>query len=193
VGNYVIDHDPLARVALFSSERFVNDFIRAARHSSLDDFRKKYREGYDVALVDDLYATFGIEGSQEELFGVLRHFEKKRKRVVIATSSLPGKDQPHTSSEFMRLLGAATKVKIGAPDYETRTKFIEQYLVKQASFIAACESSRGSLSPKDVTVAILALAGPGFRELEGALLRLETMASINGNDWKSAIEELKIR
>ena len=194
IGNYVIENEPEARVGLISAESFVSDYIQAIRAQNLDSFRKKYRDGYDLLLVDDLTAVFGKLYSEEELYRTLRHVEKLGGRVVIAAASLPANDEPHSSSEFHRWLETLPKVEISAPNEEARTLFINQYLASSEGFRGACANSERKISERDVVDAILPIAGVSFRELEGKLLQLNALALLSGrNDWQAALETLKGR
>src|SRR5437016_3092352 len=68
IGHQQLKHRPTSRIVYISSERFMNEFVQALRTQRMHEFRRNYREGIDVLLVDDVQFLAGKEGTQDEFF-----------------------------------------------------------------------------------------------------------------------------
>ena len=61
-------HAPGMRARYTTCEAFTNEFIAAIKGNRMDDFKRRYREEYDVLLIDDIQFLAGKDGIQEEFF-----------------------------------------------------------------------------------------------------------------------------
>lgn len=70
LGNYILQHNPKAKVLYLHSERFVADMIKALQRNAMNEFKKYYRE-VDCLLIDDIQFFANKERSQEEFFSYI--------------------------------------------------------------------------------------------------------------------------
>src|SRR6185312_10441538 len=59
IGNHLISKNPNARVCYISAENFVNELVDSLQHKRMPDFRNKFRETYDLLLIDDIQFIAG--------------------------------------------------------------------------------------------------------------------------------------
>jgi chromosomal replication initiator protein len=57
IGNHLIAKRPGARVAYLSAEKFVNELIESIQHRRMSQFRAKYRDSYDMILIDEFSSS----------------------------------------------------------------------------------------------------------------------------------------
>ncbi|HZJ64099.1 MAG TPA: DnaA/Hda family protein, partial [Kofleriaceae bacterium] len=65
IGHQQLANRPSARIVYLSSERFMNEFVQAIRTGRMHEFRRNYREGIDVLLIDDVQFLAGKESTQD--------------------------------------------------------------------------------------------------------------------------------
>ena len=68
IGHQQLANRPSARIVYLSSERFMNEYVHAIRTGRMHEFRRNYRDGIDVLLVDDVQFLAGKESTQDEFF-----------------------------------------------------------------------------------------------------------------------------
>src|SRR6185437_10530539 len=66
VGNHLKEHFPNLTICYCSAERFLNECISSIRRNEMYKFRKKYRENFQVLLVDDVQVLNKGQAVQEE-------------------------------------------------------------------------------------------------------------------------------
>ena len=59
IGHQQLANRPTARIVYLSSERFMNEYVQAIRTGRMHEFRRNYRDGIDVLLVDDVQFLAG--------------------------------------------------------------------------------------------------------------------------------------
>ncbi|MCX5880743.1 MAG: DnaA/Hda family protein, partial [Deltaproteobacteria bacterium] len=67
VGNHILTENPAEKVYYITAEDFSNEMVSAFQHDTLDLFKKKYRTGCNVLLLDDVHYLSGKERTQVEL------------------------------------------------------------------------------------------------------------------------------
>tara|TARA_B100001248_G_scaffold262718_2_gene261457 strand:- start:3663 stop:5099 length:1437 start_codon:yes stop_codon:yes gene_type:complete len=168
VGNHILQRYPQLKINYFSAERFLNECINAIRFKDMDRFRKNYREGYDILLVDDVQILGRGESVQEEFFYLLDHFIGQNKQVVVASDRMP-KDIHGLADRIRTRLEWGVIADIQMPDYETRVAIL-RYKAEQ----------RQIKLPEDVIHFIAKISKRSIRELEGNLNKLKMYTELQG-------------
>jgi len=166
VGHALHARQPRLRIVYLSAERFMNEFITAVRYNQFAEFRRRYREDCDALLIDDIQFIAGRDRTMDEFFHVFNALYEAGKQIMITSDQMPTNMQGMEERITSRLnWGLVADVK--APDLETRVAILRQKA--EAENIAI---------PKDVTVCLASLVRSNVRELEGALIRVATFASL---------------
>lgn len=180
IGNYVLEHNPGARVLYISSEKFTNEFINAVRDNRGEDFRNKYRK-IDVLLIDDIQFLAGKEGTQEEFFHTFNALHEERKQIIISSDRQP-KEIPTLEDRLRSRFEWGLNTDIQPPDLETRIAILRKKAKAENLDI-----------PNEAMVYIANQIDTNIRELEGALIRVVAYSSLINQDITThlAAEALK--
>lgn len=158
---------PGTRIVYISSERFMNEYVNAIRSGQMHEFRKRYREGIDVLLVDDVQFLAGKDGTQDEFFHTFNALHENHKQIVLTADR-----KPHEISDIADRLRTrfawGLLADIEPPELEVRIAILRKK--------AAVESVH---LPDDVALYIASAIKSNVRELEGALIRLSAYASLS--------------
>jgi chromosomal replication initiator protein len=156
-----------ARILYISAEKFMNEYITAIRTNGMPDFRRRYREGIDVLLVDDIQFLAGKDGTQDEFFHTFNALHDTHKQIVLTADR-----KPHEISDIADRLRSrfawGLLADIEPPELEVRIAILRKK--------AASESIP---LPDDVGLFIATSIKSNVRELEGALIRLAAYASLS--------------
>jgi chromosomal replication initiator protein len=167
IGHQQLANRPGARIVYISSERFMNEFVQALRTGRMHEFRRNYREGIDVLLVDDVQFLAGKEGTQDEFFHTFNALHENHKQIVLTADR-----KPHEISDIADRLRTrfawGLLADIEPPELEVRIAILRKK--------AAVESVT---LPDDVAMYIASAIKSNVRELEGALIRLAAYASLS--------------
>jgi chromosomal replication initiator protein len=158
---------PGARILYLSGERFMNEYIHAIRTNQMHLFRRRYREGCDVLLVDDVQFLAGKDGTQDEFFHTFNALHDSHRQIVLTADR-----KPHEISDIADRLRTrfawGLLADIEPPELEVRVAILRKK--------AAAESIH---LPDDVALFIASAIRSNVRELEGALIRLAAYASLS--------------
>ncbi|HEY1813306.1 MAG TPA: chromosomal replication initiator protein DnaA [Kofleriaceae bacterium] len=167
IGHQQLANRPGARIVYISSERFMNEYVQAIRTGKMHDFRRNYREGIDVLLVDDVQFLAGKESTQDEFFHTFNALHEMHKQIVLTSDR-----KPHEISDIADRLRSrfawGLLADIEPPELEVRIAILRKK--------AAVE---GVTLPDDVALYIASAVKSNVRELEGALIRLAAYASLS--------------
>ncbi len=169
IGQYVIDHNPDAKVVYLSSEKFTNEFINSIRDNSAIDFRNKYRN-VDVLLIDDIQFLAGKESTQEEFFHTFNTLHDEAKQIVIS-SDRPPKEIPTLEDRLRSRFEWGLITDITPPDLETRIAILRKKARAEGLDIS-----------NEVMLYIANQIDTNIRELEGALIRVVAYSSLINQD-----------
>jgi chromosomal replication initiator protein len=167
IGHQQLLNRPGARIVYISSERFMNEYVQAIRTGKMHEFRRNYREGIDVLLVDDVQFLAGKESTQDEFFHTFNALHENHKQIVLTADR-----KPHEISDIADRLRTrfawGLLADIEPPELEVRIAILRKK--------AAVESVA---LPDDVALYIATAIKSNVRELEGALIRLAAYASLS--------------
>jgi chromosomal replication initiator protein len=167
IGHQQLANRPTARIVYLSSERFMNEYVQAIRTGRMHEFRRNYREGIDVLLIDDVQFLAGKESTQDEFFHTFNALHENHKQIVLTADR-----KPHEISDIADRLRTrfawGLLADIEPPELEVRIAILRKK--------AAVESVA---LPDDVAMYIASSIKSNVRELEGALIRLAAYASLS--------------
>src|SRR3569623_375196 len=166
-GHQQVANRPGARVVYISSERFMNEYVQAIRTGKMHEFRRNYREGIDVLLVDDVQFLAGKESTQDEFFHTFNALHETHKQIVMTADR-----KPHEISDIADRLRTrfawGLLADIEPPELEVRIAILRKKAAVEAVNL-----------PDDVALYIASAIKSNVRELEGALIRLAAYASLS--------------
>ena len=167
IGHQQISNRPEARVVYLSSERFMNEYVQAIRTGRMHEFRKNYREGIDVLLVDDVQFLAGKEGTQDEFFHTFNALHENHKQIVLTADRKP-QEISDIADRLRSRFAWGLLADIEPPELEVRIAILRKKAAVEAITL-----------PDDVAMYIAAAIKSNVRELEGALIRLAAYASLS--------------
>ncbi len=172
----------LKKVIVISCASFTNEFISALSTQKIDRFREHYRSA-DALLIDDIQFLCDKERTQEEFFHTFNDIYNREQQIVL-TSDAPPMAIEGLSERLVSRFRLGLVVQLEAPDLETRMAIVQRKMV-----------SRNLELPQEVVEQIAVRIIDNVRELEGAVLRIESMilhegVSATPDHVGSALDEL---
>jgi chromosomal replication initiator protein len=169
VGNRIHQKNSRARIICIQAETFLNEMIVALREEKMEPFRKRFRKDCDVLLMDDIEIIAGKERTQEEFFYTFNELYQAGKKIVITSDKFP-KEMTTLEERLKSRFESGIIVDIQPPEFETRLSILKH--------IAQTENIN---LPDEVAVFIAEVIKSNIRKLEGSLIRLAAVASLNGS------------
>jgi chromosomal replication initiator protein len=167
IGHQQLANRPGARIVYISSERFMNEYVQAIRTGKMHEFRRSYREGIDVLLIDDVQFLAGKESTQDEFFHTFNALHENHKQIVLTSDR-----KPHEITDIADRLRSrfawGLLADIEPPELEVRIAILRKKAAVEAVTL-----------PDDVAMYIATAIKSNVRELEGALIRLAAYASLS--------------
>jgi chromosomal replication initiator protein len=159
IGNKVLENNPRANVRYIHAERYVSDMVKAFRHKSFDDFKRKY-DTLDVLLIDDIQFFAGKDRTQEEFFYTFNNLIESHKQVIITSDTFP-KDMDGIEDRLKSRFSWGLTVMLDPPELEMRVAI----LLNKAQ-------QEGESLDENTAFFIAKQIRSNVRELEGALKRV---------------------
>lgn len=181
IGNHMIAQNRNARVAYLSAEKFVNELIDCVQHRRMSQFRAKYRDSYDLILIDDIQFIAGKTSSEEEFFHTFNALHSSKRQIVM-TCDRPPKEIQGLEERIRTRFEWGLVVDITPPEIETRIAILKSKAERDDIYL-----------PDDVATFLASYIKSNVRELEGVLIRLQAQASLTGAEisLEMAKQELK--
>lgn len=182
IANQVLIRNPNARVLYISAERFVNEMIESIQHHKTTEFRKKYRDSFDVILFDDIQFIAGKTRTEEEFFHTFNALHSSKRQIVL-TSDRPPKEIEGLEERLRTRFEWGLIADITPPEIETRIAILKAKAERDDIYL-----------PDDVATFLATYIKSNVRELEGALIKLQAHASLTGAELslELAKQQLKI-
>jgi chromosomal replication initiator protein len=178
IGHAVLRHNPDARVAYLSTEKFTNEFIQALQENALTRFRQRYRH-VDILLIDDVQFLAGKERIQEEFFHTFNDLFESSKQIVL-TSDRRASEIQKLESRLVSRFEWGLPADIQAPDLETRL-----------AILRTKAQSLNCTLPEPILNFIAQNITKNIRRLEGALLKVASYSSLTNKPIDlAAVERL---
>lgn len=166
VGNHILNERPEERIYYISAEDFSNEMVYAMRNDSVDQFKKKYRYGCDVLLLDDIHYLTGKERTQIELAMTLDSLVNSGKRIIFSSCCLP-MEIPKLNDTLRSRLSGSIISPIEPPNFRTRLRIVQ----KKAA-------TKGLEVPEDVARYLASELTEDIRQLESGLISVAARASL---------------
>lgn len=181
IGNYALVKNPSLKVRYVTSEEFTNEFIDALQNpdqsqGQIAAFNKRYRQ-VDVLLIDDIQFLGGKEATLDQFFHTFNSLRQANKRIVIASDAAP-KNLKGFEARLISRFESGLTVDVKPPDPETRI-----------AILRLIASMNGSKIPNDVLDLIAERFTENIRELEDALTRVTSVASLSDQPVTRALAE----
>lgn len=167
VGNYLLQHNPSAKVLYLHSERFVADMVKSLQNNRMDDFKDRYRS-VGALLIDDIQFIAGKDRTQEEFFHTYNALVEGQQQLILTCDKYP-KEINGLDERLKSRFGWGLTVAVEPPELETRV----------AILMSKSEQMRIDLPP-DVAFFIGKRICSNVRELEGVLKRVAANAHFTG-------------
>jgi chromosomal replication initiator protein len=164
-----LERAPRTRILYLSCETFVNHFISALEHGSLDKFRDKYR-CVNVLVVDDVHVLANKEKTQEEFFHTFNTLYNSGAQIVLSSDS-PPVEIPTLQERLVSRFSWGLVTRLETPCYETRVAILKRK-----------GRERGRELPDELTRFLAERIDTNVRELEGAVNKLLGFASLSGQE-----------
>lgn len=168
IANEVYQKNPSVKIIYITSEEFTNDVVEAIRTNQTGQMKKKYRSA-SLLIIDDVQFIAGKDKVQEELFHTFNILIDNSAQIVLSSDRPPHEIKKLEARLSSRFAGGLT-VDVEAPDFELKTAIL---LIKAKKYNVEL--------PIDVAKAIAEHVSDA-RSLEGALLRIITVATSKGEE-----------
>ena len=138
------------RVVLASAESFTSQLVASIQSRATDRFKRRFREGCELLILEDVQFLAGKSATQLELFHTLEHLRAAGRAVVMTGDRLPlaiGGLAPRVAS----ILASGIVAEIEAPDAQVRREILRSKAAAGGVHLpAACldllvETVRGSV------------------------------------------------
>ncbi len=180
IGQHVATTKKGARIAFLSSEKFTNEYIDAIQNNNLVKFRRKYRQT-DVLLIDDIQFLAGKERIQEEFFHTFNALHEAHKQIVL-TCDRPASEIKNLEQRMVSRFEWGLVSEMQAPDVETRLAILRKK-----------EKAMGVELPDEIIDFLASRIRTNIRRLEGALIRVASLASLTGKKLTLQVVEGLLR
>lgn len=170
IGNKVKqDFNGEKTVLYITSESFTNEFVHAIRNNRISEFSMLYRS-VDVLIIDDIQFFSGKERTQEEFFHIFNTLHQEGKQIILSSDRAP-KDIPDIQERLISRFNWGLNADLQMPEFETRYAILER---------------KAHDNGIDFDPEILEFIAMNFksnvRDLEGAIIKLLAMSSLQGID-----------
>jgi len=181
IGNHLIAHNPNARLAYLSAEKFVNELIDSLQHRRMPQFRSKYRDSYDMILIDDIQFIAGKNTSEEEFFHTFNALHSSKRQIIVTSDRAP-KEIEGLEERVRTRFEWGLVADISPPEIETRIAILKTKAERDDIYL-----------PDDVATFLATHIKSNVRELEGVLIRLQAQASLTGAEISLEMAKHELR
>lgn len=176
IGNHAKKLKQGLRVYYTAAETLFIELIQGIERGNTLNFKSKYRS-QDILLIDDVHYLVGKERLQEEIFHIFNNLHGEGKQVAF-TSDRPPHEIPTLEERLASRLQAGLVVDLQPPDIETRIAILRRKAEKEGFELS-----------QDVAYSIASRVNSNIRQLEGCLIRLIAISSIQNKKITIEIAE----
>jgi len=148
-----------------SCDGFMTQFMTAVQSGRMVEFRHTFRD-IDLLVVDDIHFLAKRDRTQEEFFHTFNALYQGNKQIIMS-SDAPPEEIPDLEDRMVSRFLWGLVVKVDKPSFETRVEILKRKA-----------HNRGLTLPENVASEIAHHIDTNIRELEGAITKLQIVASI---------------
>ncbi|MDF1809662.1 MAG: chromosomal replication initiator protein DnaA [Phycisphaerales bacterium] len=148
-----------------SCDGFMTQFMNAVQSGRMVEFRHTFRD-IDLLVVDDIHFLAKRDRTQEEFFHTFNALYQGNKQIIMS-SDAPPEEIPDLEDRMVSRFLWGLVVKVDKPSFETRVEILKRKA-----------HNRGLTLPENVASEIAHHIDTNIRELEGAITKLQIVASI---------------
>jgi chromosomal replication initiator protein len=156
---------PGARIYYTSCEGFMTQFMDAVQAGEMSHFRHTFRD-VDVLVIDDVHFLAKRDRTQEEFFHTFNSLYQFHKQIILS-SDAPPHEIPDLEDRLVSRFKWGLVASVAPPCYETRVAILKNKA-----------RLRGLDMPDDVACHIAARVETNIRELEGVVVKLQVLSSV---------------
>lgn len=159
------EQSPQAQIYYISCEAFLTQFMEAVQAGEMSSFRHRFRD-VDLLVIDDIHFLAKRDRSQEEFFHTFNSLYQANKQIVLS-SDAPPEEIPDLEERLVSRFKWGLVTSVAPPCYETRVAILK-----------AKARVRGMVLPDDAACHIAAKVDSNIRELEGVIVKLQVLSSV---------------
>ncbi len=126
VGLEVKNLFPEKVVLYLSSEKFIQQFVSAAKAQNKTDFQNFYQM-VDVLIIDDIQFLSGKAATQDSFFHIFDYLHQNGKQIILTSDKAPV-DIQDIQERIVSRFKWGLSAEIKSPDFDTRKKIIIEKL-----------------------------------------------------------------
>ncbi|HYE03191.1 MAG TPA: chromosomal replication initiator protein DnaA [Phycisphaerales bacterium] len=154
-----------ARIYYTSCEGFTTQFMDAVQAGEMNKFRHKFRD-VDVLVIDDIHFLAKRDRTQEEFFHTFNSLYQAHKQIILS-SDAPPEEIPDLEDRLVSRFKWGLVTSVDTPSFETRIEILKNKA-----------RLRGFELPNDVASHVAARIDTNIRELEGVIIKLQVLGSV---------------
>jgi chromosomal replication initiator protein len=154
------------RVIFAPAEAFTNEFLAAIRARETQRFKRRYRDGVRLLVVDDVQFLRAKRATQLELIHTVAHLMDVGARVVLTGDRMP-RDYQDFDPRLRSQLSAGLVAELEAPDAAVRREILRRKA-----------AAGGVRLPEECLELLVESVRGSVRDLESALIQLVASASL---------------
>ena len=181
IGNHFLSNNPNGRVMYCSAERFVNELVESVQRGKMPQFRARYRDSFDLLLIDDIQFIAKKTASEEEFFHTFNALHSSKRQIVV-TSDRPPKEIDGLEERVRTRFEWGLIADICPPEIETRIAILKAKAERDDIYL-----------PDDVATFLASYIKTNVRELEGVLIRLQAQASLTGAEISLEMAKMELK
>ena len=165
---YLRSNRPDLTVRYTTAERFTQEFVTALRSKGAERFKDRYRD-LSVLLIDDVQFLEDKPHTEEEFFHTFNALHEAGGQLVLSCDR-PPEALSRLAERLRDRFDWGLRVELSAPDLRTRIALLHHL----------AEREQTNAPPPEALREIAVRVPSNFRRLEGALVRVVALASIQG-------------
>ena len=175
IANYVREYGDGLTVRYTTLEAFTNHFVGALKSSSIEDFKRRYRDT-DILLIDDVQFLERKAKIEEEFFHTFNALYETGSQLVVTCDRMP-RDMGALADRLRERFESGLVCDLRPPDIATRLAILRKRV----------QHDGVKLAEPDAIVPLAERITTNVRALQGALIRVVAFQSLTGRPIDRAL------